>query len=105
MVARTCSDPGVTRNGTLTLRPRGKRLLAKVGGARHVFVTGVGTRPDQGGGDFHGPAVFFRSSWEGFQAVAKIRGERPIDKWWKVGEVDLNNLVVVATFIRSEEVF
>ena len=101
IVARICSEPGVTSNSVLAVRPLASGLPCDRCHAGDVLVRRVRARPDQGRADLEWPAVLARLGADavGADAVGAIGGVGAVDHRLELVEVDLDQLVVEGVVI------
>ena len=97
IVARTCSEPGVTKNGDGRLEPVRLRLLGDVGGAAHILVGGIGAAADQRGRDLVDKPILRVGDLGGelgdrSRPVGRMRAD---DVGFELGQVELDHAVVV----------
>jgi hypothetical protein len=74
------------------------------GGTGHILVRGVGARTNQTDLELLGPAVLLDSLAELGDRSSQIRSERTVDVRLELGEVDLDELVVLDVLVRAEAV-
>lgn len=77
-------------------------VLGNGGGTAHVLVRGVGAGADQTDLEFLGPAIGLDSLLELADGSGKIGGERTVDVGLELGEVNLDELVVLGALILAE---
>lgn len=70
----------------------------------HVLVRGVGARSDKTDLELLGPTVLLDSLAELGDRSTQIRSERTVDVRLELGEVDLDELIVLGTLVRLEAV-
>jgi hypothetical protein len=79
-------------------------LLGNVGGSGHVLVRGVGAGTDKSDFELLGPRVLLDLGGELGDGGGKIGGEGTVDVGLKLGEVDLDSLVVLGSLVGSQVV-
>lgn len=77
-------------------------VLGNRGGAAHVLVRGVGARADKTDLEVLGPAVGLDGILELADGGGKIGSEGTVDVGLELGEVDLDELVVLSTLVLAE---
>lgn len=79
-------------------------FLGNGGGTGHVLVRRVGAGSNQTDRELVGPVVSLDSGSELGERGGKIRSVRSVDVGLKLGEVDLDNLVVLGSLVSSKVV-
>ena len=74
------------------------------GGTGHILVRGVGARANQTDLELLGPAVLLDSLAELGDRSSQIRSEGTVDVGLELGEIDLDELVVLDVLVRAEAV-
>jgi len=97
IVARTCSEPGVTKNVHGSLEPVGLCLLGDVRGAAHILVGRIRTAADQGGRDFVDKTVVRVGHLGGEREIGarSVGGMRADHIGLQLGQIELDHTVVV----------
>jgi hypothetical protein len=95
---------GGDSEGSLGLDTVVEGITGNGGSAGHILVRGVGARADQTDLELVGPAVVLDSLAELGDGSSQIGGEGTVDVGLELGKVDLNQLVVLGTLVRSEAV-
>ena len=86
----------------LVLESRGERLAGEVGAFRHVLVGAVGARPDEAGGNLHGPALLCGPRAQLGHGGAQVGGVRSVDVRRERVEVNLNHAIVLASLVGDQ---
>ena len=104
MVARTCSEPGVTMRGVAAATFVLAGLVGDVGGAAHVLVGGVGAAADEGGVDGVDEAVGAVGDLGGEHGygAGPVGGVGPDDVGLEGREVDLDEPVEVGRGVGGD---
>lgn len=79
-----------------------KRILSNRGGTAHVLVRGVCAGTDQTDLELLRPLVLLNRLLELAQRGGKIWGERSVDVWLELAEVDLDEFVVLGALVFAE---
>lgn len=79
-----------------------KGVLSNGGSAGHVLVGGVGARADKTNLELLGPLVGLNGLLELGDGGGQVRSEGTVDMGLELGQVDLNQLVVLSTLILAE---
>jgi hypothetical protein len=88
----------------LSLEAVSGSLLSDRGGARHVLVGRVGAGTDETDGELVGPVVGLRGLGELGEGSGEVGGVGTVDVGLKLGEVDLDDLVVLGVRVGGEVV-
>ena len=93
---------GGDEEGRLGLDAVVEGITGDGGATRHILVRGVGARADQTSLELNGPVVVLDGLGELGEGSGKIGGEGAVDVGLELGEVDLDDLVVLGTLIGAE---
>jgi hypothetical protein len=89
---------------SLSLNSVSSSLFSEGSRASHIFVRRVGAGTDETNTEISGPVVLDDSFLELRDGGGKIRSEGTVDMGFKLVEINLNELIILSTFIRGEVV-